>query len=793
MNMPLVLLNRRRRGGSFSPYSLFSGTAIGTWFDPSDVANLTWRRNLLTYSEQFDNAAWPKANLTVAANASTSPLGTTSADRATSTAVTGATFAVQFYTPAASAAHVFSVYLKAGTQSFVQLLNTGDAQAFVNFNISTGAVGTSGTKTTGAITSVGDGWFRCEARFNSAVVWDVGFRISFSPSASATFSAGAFVGTGAENFLLWGAQLELGTSATDYQRISDVNTEVIERFPNATMYQDAAGTTPVTTPGQPVGLRLDKSKRLVLGAELSPGGGTFDSSTGWTINGTTMAISGGVLTVSAGAAEIYPTDLTKVKVGRSYRVSFTVSNSTANYGVRVLNKGTNTGSYFPALYPFDYIMTNGSYNIVIVAQFDGSIGLNRVASHTGSLTIDDFSVKELPGNHATQSVLASRPVYGIEPAGGRRNLLTFSEDQTNAAWVKTRSSISANSTAAPDGTLTADKLVEDTTAANNHTSYQIIGSNPIGTYTASVYAKAGERSQIQFAQTITTGRFAEFNLSTGTVIGTPTNCTASIVAAGSGWYRCSITYTTAVVQDLTNVIYLINGGTVVYTGDGVSGAFLWGAQLELGSTATAYQRVTTAYDVTEAGVQSCHYVQYDGSDDGMVTNSIDFTATDKMSVFAGVWKRSDASRGTVLSIGTTFTNGMRLEAPSLTPPGTTGYMFVYAGTNSGSATNFNAPAPTTNVLTGVADIAAPSLTVRNNGSLFSTLSDPTGGGNFSLGPINIGRRWDSTIFFNGRDYGIVVVGKATTADEITSTERWLSGKTGFYAPVITGVPTIGVS
>ena len=54
----------------------------------------------------------------------------------------------------------------------------------------------------------------------------------------------------------------------------------------------------------------------------------------------------------------------------------------------------------------------------------------------------------------------------IEPAG--TNLVPFSEEFDNAAWTKTRATISADAVVAPDGTLTADKLVEDATAANSH-------------------------------------------------------------------------------------------------------------------------------------------------------------------------------------------------------------------------------------------------------------------------------------------------------------------------------------
>ena len=75
------------------------------------------------------------------------------------------------------------------------------------------------------------------------------------------------------------------------------------------------------------------------------------------------------------------------------------------------------------------------------------------------------------------------------------NLLTYSEQFDNAAWITARASVVANAVAAPNGTVTADKLVEDTTASNNHRIRQDISTSAIP-YTFTVFCKAAERGYV---------------------------------------------------------------------------------------------------------------------------------------------------------------------------------------------------------------------------------------------------------------------------------------------------------
>ena len=75
----------------------------------------------------------------------------------------------------------------------------------------------------------------------------------------------------------------------------------------------------------------------------------------------------------------------------------------------------------------------------------------------------------------------------------RSNIVNYSDDFANAAWLKLNATITSNAITAPDGTNTADKLV-DTVADNVHVVYRSPTVVDGAVYTLSVYAKAAERN-----------------------------------------------------------------------------------------------------------------------------------------------------------------------------------------------------------------------------------------------------------------------------------------------------------
>ena len=192
---------------------------------------------------------------------------------------------------------------------------------------------------------------------------------------------------------------------------------------------------------------------------------------------------------------------------------------------------------------------------------------------------------------------------GVLIEGAGTNLCLQSQTFDNASWTKSRTSLSANAAIAPDGTMTADKLIE-TVDSGTHRAYQTFTKAASAvTYTLSVYLKAAERTfaHIRIAETgegnpATVG----LNLSTGE-LGTPygsgiTGVSAAVVTVANGWYRLSITGTTTTDTNLAVYVMAATGltsGDVGYVGDITKGVYIWGAQLEAASFPSSYIPTTT--------------------------------------------------------------------------------------------------------------------------------------------------------------------------------------------------------
>ena len=173
------------------------------------------------------------------------------------------------------------------------------------------------------------------------------------------------------------------------------------------------------------------------------------------------------------------------------------------------------------------------------------------------------------------------------------NLLSKSEEFNDAAWTKDRLSFVTNNITAPDGALTAEKLVEDTSVNNSHrVSRQItLTAEP---HTFSVFVKSAERNWVRVTLFDgVTSRQVWFDTTAG-VIGTQSGAIGQMTSFGNGWWRCAITATGVAAISQTNVALATADNISTYTGDGTSGIYLWGAQLERSSTARAYIPTTTA-------------------------------------------------------------------------------------------------------------------------------------------------------------------------------------------------------
>lgn len=197
--------------------------------------------------------------------------------------------------------------------------------------------------------------------------------------------------------------------------------------------------------------------------------------------------------------------------------------------------------------------------------------------------------------------------------GGNR--LLWSEAFDNAVWTKYTIGATANAATAPDGLATADKIFENSTAniAREVTQYHRAINTP---FTFSLYAKAAERNIVNLALSNDVNSFtlAFFNLSTGVILYTASSGTdftspfSSILSAGNGWYRCSISGFKGSFNDLARPLIQLQDASNSYSYPGTigSGLYVWGAQVEIGSAPSTYTSTTTSTaGVVAAGKYVC--------------------------------------------------------------------------------------------------------------------------------------------------------------------------------------------
>ena len=525
-----------------------------------------------------------------------------------------------------------------------------------------------------------------------------------------------------------------------------------------TLFQDTAGTTPVTAPGNTVGLMLDKSKGLALGPEVVVNG-NFATDTDW-IKGTGWTISGGAAIHSGTVTGNLQQNV--LTAGRTYKITMNVSGGTV---LVLAGGGAFTGAVTGSV---SAILTATGPQIFIQAATDG-------------VTVDNVSYRELPGNHATQATLAARPTYSIEPVGGRRNLLLQTEAFNEAVWTKSNGSFTSTTETSPIGTATADVFTQSSGVTSAALFYinNTYPSTPASTALAfSIYAKRGAKDFLVVGTDVTasagSNSYSYFNLSNGTVGTAASGHTLSIASVGSGWYRCTLSATSrASVQNTTYYVgHADTNGSLTVVGSGSTS--FWGAQIELGSTATAYQRVTTQYDVTEAGVASVSYLYFDGGGDFMSTGTIT-PGTDKAQVFAGVRKLNGNTSVIAELSDSIFSNS--------------GSLLLYSDGSSlrfasrGTATLVDilgaASAPSTKIVTGLGDISGDTATLRFDGVQVATSTTDQGTGNYLAYPLYLGRRGGTSFPFEGHIYSLITrFGPTLDAPTIASTETWVAGKTG---------------
>lgn len=208
---------------------------------------------------------------------------------------------------------------------------------------------------------------------------------------------------------------------------------------NSVMWQDAAGTTPVTALGQSVGLVLDKrlwggktlAQMLAEQPELvTNGGGPFVSTDDWTTQdfNVSLSIDAGRLRLDFAGASSYAYTSLPTIAGESYAVEVEFElGSNATAGRMAVRDQTASGTVIvgesdtqSASSPIRFFFTALSAVSVLRAGFE--------KENPATAYVHRVSVKHVPGNHASQSTSASCPVWQEDDLGARGLLFDGVDD-----------------------------------------------------------------------------------------------------------------------------------------------------------------------------------------------------------------------------------------------------------------------------------------------------------------------------------------------------------------------------
>ena len=252
----------------------------------------------------------------------------------------------------------------------------------------------------------------------------------------------------------------------------------------------------------------------------------------------------------------------------------------------------------------------------------------------------------------------------------RKNLISYSQNFENGVWGSIY--VITNATTSPSGDNTGQKFY--TTPAINGSSVQRISTfiNFIAgkTYTYSVYVKPAEYSQFNLFSEQASRIGIRFNLSTNSFTvygGSPTN--TFINSVGNGWYRVGYTFIAPATETvLIDIQILNNSGVGTFIGDGSSGIYIWGSQLEIGNQATIYEAtganaIPSSNTLSKLDTTGNHYLlgTYDEVSgilpvtDGLVLY-LDASYSESYSGSGTIWNDLSGSNNTVTLVSPIYKN-----------------------------------------------------------------------------------------------------------------------------------------
>jgi hypothetical protein len=424
--------------------------------------------------------------------------------------------------------------------------------------------------------------------------------VTFTRASSATYvDSSGVLQRAVTNLLLNSEDFSAATWNADFATVT-TNTTVA---PNSTTTADQILESTATNYHSIYANTLNTFTTCTSSIYVKPSGRTnvglrfYYVSGDWIVTVFDLTGNGSVTQSSAGSSSLFSAVSSSiVNAGNGfYRISMTAtqpSRATYALGVDIYTSPTPTLSAGNGTQTYTGDITKGVF--VWGAQLEQ-------ASTVGDYVPTGATINSAPRFDHNPTTGES---LGLLVEEARTNLLLRSEELENAAWTKVGSTISANAITSPTGAITADTLVEDTSTGTHRCLITATIANTT-IYTVSVYAKAAGRTHVRLSAGSGLAGEIIANLSNGTVASSSGATNPTVQSVGNGWYRVS--FTTAASTGTTGQVQvqLVQGtSTTSYTGDGTSGIYLWGAQLEAGAFPTSYIPTTSATATRAADLAS---------------------------------------------------------------------------------------------------------------------------------------------------------------------------------------------
>jgi len=315
--------------------------------------------------------------------------------------------------------------------------------------------------------------------------------------------------------------------------------------------------------------------------------------------------------------------------------NLTLGNLISNTGVYAVSSVTSGDAYVGGnLTVVGNITTLNREIVTSVEIVSGNLVANSGTASTNTTT-GALVVQGGAGISGALNVGGNSIAPSVYIAGGT-NLLRYSQQPDfGNPWTLSSVTAAGNTAVAPDGTTTAATITMSAGTGITKYYYQNPNIVPVYyTYTGSIYIKANAANPentvvIRISDNTTSNNaWSTFNISSGTYSTTGTAGSVysgygNIVAAANGWYRCSSTVT--FTQPMAGTLFSVFGNG--YGATSSTGSFyVWGAQVEPGSTATTY------VPTTSSAIQTPNYLYATGAN---IVGPVNFTGPASTSTNTG--------------------------------------------------------------------------------------------------------------------------------------------------------------